>query len=183
MSTVETIAAISTAPGRAGIGVVRISGPGARAIAKTITGKTPEPGRHLFTSFLAADGSLIDKGLVLYFQAPHSYTGEDVVELQAHGSDVVLQRLLDEICNNGARLAMAGEFTERAFLNNKIDLIQAEAVMDLIESTSSKAAPNRAIVDGATLILCAVIKPVITNAMTNSDCFNKRWSVIASASR
>lgn len=140
MSTVETIAAISTAPGRAGIGVVRISGPGASAIAKKITGKNPGPGHHLFTSFKDAGGNLIDKGLVLFFAAPHSYTGEDVVELHAHGSDMVLRQLLDEICSNGARLARAGEFTERAFLNDKIDLVQAEAVMDLIESTTNKAA-------------------------------------------
>lgn len=140
MSTVETIAAISTAPGRAGIGVVRISGPGALEIAKTITGKTPEPGHHLFTSFKDADGNLIDRGLVLFFRAPHSYTGEDVVELHAHGNDVVLRQLLDEIYSNGARPARAGEFTERAFLNDKIDLVQAEAVMDLIESMTSKAA-------------------------------------------
>lgn len=140
MSTVETIAAISTAPGRAGIGVVRISGPGALEIAKTITGKIPEPGHHLFTSFKDADGNLIDRGLVLFFRAPHSYTGEDVVELHAHGNDVVLRQLLDEIYSNGARPARAGEFTERAFLNDKIDLVQAEAVMDLIESMTSKAA-------------------------------------------
>ncbi len=140
MSSNDTIAAISTAPGRAGIGIVRVSGPAAIDIATGLTGLKPEPGRFAFTSFFTQARELIDTGLLLYFQSPRSYTGEDIIELHAHGSDVVLRNLLNEACSLGARMARPGEFTERAFLNDKLDLLQAEAVMDLIESTSNKAA-------------------------------------------
>jgi len=140
MSAVDTIAAISTAPGKAGIGVVRISGPNALQIGMQMTGKAPVRGHYFFTTFKTRNNSLIDKGLVLFFEAPHSYTGEHIVELQAHGNDIVLGQILEEACRLGARPARPGEFTERAFLNDKIDLVQAEAVIDLIESNSTKAA-------------------------------------------
>ncbi len=140
MSSNDTIAAISTAPGRAGIGVVRVSGSAVLDIANALTGLKPEPGRFSFTSFFTREHELIDSGLLLYFQSPRSYTGEDVIELHVHGSDVVLRNLLNEVCSLGARMARPGEFTERAFVNDKMDLLQAEAVMDLIESTSGKAA-------------------------------------------
>ena len=135
-SASDTIVAIATPPGRGGIGVVRISGSQARAIAKTLCGIEPEPRRAQLTAFTAADGSAIDRGLALFFAAPHSFTGEDVLELHAHGSPVVLDALVRRACELGARVARAGEFSERAFLNGKLDLNQAEAVADLIASRS-----------------------------------------------
>ena len=135
-SASETIVAIATPPGRGGIGVVRISGRQARAIAKTLCGIEPEPRRAQLTAFTGVDGSAIDRGLALFFAAPHSFTGEDVLELHAHGSPVVLDALVRRACELGARVARAGEFSERAFLNGKLDLNQAEAVADLIASRS-----------------------------------------------
>jgi tRNA modification GTPase len=135
-SASDTIVAIATPPGRGGIGVVRISGSQARAIAKTLCGIEPEPRRAQLAAFTAADGSAIDRGLALFFAAPHSFTGEDVLELHAHGSPVVLDALVRRACELGARVARAGEFSERAFLNGKLDLNQAEAVADLIASRS-----------------------------------------------
>ncbi len=140
MTAAETIAAIATAPGRGGIGIVRISGPGVRSIAQALLGRLPRPRYACFVIFRDATGSPLDKGLALYFPAPHSYTGEDVLELHAHGSPVVLDLLLEQACALGARLARPGEFTERAFLNGKLDLAQAEAVADLINATSTAAA-------------------------------------------
>jgi tRNA modification GTPase len=136
----DNIAAIATAPGRGGIGVVRISGHGLTALAQAITGKTPVPRRASYASFLDADGSVLDQGLVLYFPAPHSYTGEDVLELQGHGGPAVLQAVLQRCLDLGARLARPGEFTERAYLNDKLDLAQAESVADLIDATTTQAA-------------------------------------------
>ena len=135
-SASDTIVAIATPPGRGGIGVVRISGSQARAIAKGLCGIEPEPRRAQLAAFTAADGSAIDRGLALFFAAPHSFTGEDVLELHAHGSPVVLDALVRRACELGARVARAGEFSERAFLNGKLDLNQAEAVADLIASRS-----------------------------------------------
>ena len=135
-SASDTIVAIATPPGRGGIGVVRISGSQARAIAKTLCGIEPEPRRAQLAAFTAADGSAIDRGLALFFAAPHSFTGEDVLELHAHGSPVVLDALVRRACELGARVARAGEFSERAFLNGKLDLNQAEAVADLVASRS-----------------------------------------------
>ncbi|MBN8885311.1 MAG: tRNA uridine-5-carboxymethylaminomethyl(34) synthesis GTPase MnmE [Rudaea sp.] len=139
-ASAETIAAVATAAGAGGIGVVRISGPLCKQIAQAVTGKKPQARKVHFSSFLDAQGAVLDRGLVLYFAAPHSYTGEDVLELQAHGSPVVLDLILRRALALGARLARPGEFSERAYLNGKLDLAQAEAVADLITSGSESAA-------------------------------------------
>ena len=136
----ETIAAIATAPGRGGIGVVRLSGHDLLPLAEALTGKRPPPRMASLASFRADDGSVIDTGLLLYFQGPNSFTGEDVLELQGHGGPVVLQLLLARCLDLGARLAEPGEFTRRAFLNGKLDLAQAEAVIDLIDASTVTAA-------------------------------------------
>jgi len=136
----DVIAAIATAPGRGGIGVVRISGPNLSSLAATLGGKVPEARMACFTRFRAADDGLIDEGLLLYFPAPNSFTGEDVIELQGHGGPVVMQLLLARCLELGARLAEPGEFTRRAFLNGKLDLAQAESVADLIEASTAAAA-------------------------------------------
>lgn len=136
----ETIAAIASAPGAAGVGVVRVSGPRVLLIAQTLLGRSPSPRHAHFAAFRATDGELIDRGLLLYFPAPASYTGEHVLELQGHGSSVLLDALLRRVCELGARLARPGEFTERAFLNGKLDLAQAEAVADLIAARSQAGA-------------------------------------------
>ena len=132
----DTIVAIATPPGRGGIGVVRISGSRVRAIAHALCGIEPEPRRAQLTAFTGEDGNAIDRGLALFFAAPHSFTGEDVLELHAHGSPVALDTLVRRACELGARAARAGEFSERAFLNGKLDLNQAEAVADLIAARS-----------------------------------------------
>jgi tRNA modification GTPase len=139
MSSPDTIAAIATAPGIGGIGILRISGPEARAIGEAISRSKIEPGIVQFRRFFDAAGETIDHGLCLYFRGPHSYSGEDSVELQAHGGRIVLDMLLERLCELGARLARAGEFSERAFLNGRLDLTQAEAIADLIESGSRAA--------------------------------------------
>ena len=136
----DTIAAIATPAGRGGIGIVRVSGPAVGAIAEAVAGRLPAPRTAELTDFVDGDGSAIDRGLALYFAAPNSFTGEDVLELQGHGGPVVMDRLLERVCGLGAQLARPGEFTERAFLNDKIDLAQAEAVADLIDSASRRAA-------------------------------------------
>ena len=136
-----TIAAIATAAGRGGVGVIRISGNQLLPIAQAITGgKTPKPRTALYTDFLDEHGNAIDNGILLYFAAPASFTGEDVIELQGHGGQIVLQMLLNRCLQLGARIAEAGEFTKRAFLNNKLDLAQAESVADLIDASSQAAA-------------------------------------------
>lgn len=136
----DTIAAIATPPGRGGIGVVRISGPKSSSIARAILGHIPKPRYASYGPFLAEDGAWIDQGIALYFNQPHSFTGEEVVELQRHGGPAVMQMLLARCLSLGARLAGPGEFSQRAFLNGKIDLTQAEAIADLIESNSAQAA-------------------------------------------
>ncbi len=136
----DTITAIATPSGRGGLGIVRVSGNKTKDIFKTLTGLSPIARLAQFVSFKSSDQKTIDKGIALYFKAPASYTGEDVMECHVHGSRFVLGMLLDEIVSIGARLAQPGEFTERAFINNKIDLLQAEAVADLIDSNSKKAA-------------------------------------------
>ena len=136
----DTIAAIATAPGRGGIGVVRISGPNLSGLAATLGGKAPEARAARFARFRDGSGQLLDEGLLLYFPAPHSFTGEDVIELQGHGGPVVMQMLLARCLELGARLAEPGEFTRRAFLNGKLDLAQAESVADLIEASTAAAA-------------------------------------------
>lgn len=140
MATRDTIAALATPHGQGGIGVIRLSGPRAGDIAGALTGKTPKPRHAHLTRFLDEEGAVIDSGLLLYFPAPHSYTGEDVVELQGHGSPIVLDALLRRLFQLGARAARPGEFSERAFLEGKLDLAQAEAVADLITAGSDAAA-------------------------------------------
>jgi len=135
-----TIAAIATAPGRGGVGVIRVSGSNLLPFAFALTGKTPRPRYATLAEFQAADGSAIDSGLLLYFPNPHSFTGEDVLELQGHGGPVVMQMLLARCLDLGARLAEPGEFSRRAFLNGKMDLAQAEAVADLIDAATASAA-------------------------------------------
>jgi len=139
-SVTDTIAAIATPPGRGGIGIVRVSGPGVRSIAGGLLGMVPAPRQAHFSEFAGEAGQPLDSGLALFFPAPHSFTGEDVLELHGHGGPVVLSLLLKRACELGARPARAGEFSERAFLNDKLDLAQAEAVADLIESGSEQAA-------------------------------------------
>ena len=139
----DTIVALATPPGRGGIGVVRISGPATQTIARAITHTALTPRYAHYGNFFAADGDdIVDCGIALLFPAPHSFTGEDVLELHAHGSPVLLDQLIDQIRQLGARLARPGEFSQRAFLNNKIDLTQAEAIADLIDSASQQAAKN-----------------------------------------
>jgi tRNA modification GTPase len=140
MTDTDTIAAIASAPGAAGIGVVRVSGLRVPAIAHALLGRAPDPRHAHLAAFHESDGTLIDRGLLLHFPAPHSYTGEHVLELQGHGSVVLLDLLLKRVCALGARLARPGEFTERAFLNGKLDLAQAEAVADLIAARSEAGA-------------------------------------------
>jgi tRNA modification GTPase len=136
----DTIAAIATAPGRGGIGVVRISGPLVAEVARAVVGKVPSPRHASLGVFRDAQGERIDEGIALYYAAPQSYTGEDVLELQAHGGPIVLQMVIAACVSAGARLAEPGEFTRRAFLNGKLDLAQAEAVADLIDAASREAA-------------------------------------------
>lgn len=137
----STIVAIATASGRGGVGVIRLSGSDLLSLAQILSGgKTPTPRLAMYTDFLDEQGDAIDNGLMLYFPAPKSFTGEDVIELQGHGGPIVLNMLLKRCLDLGARLAEAGEFTKRAFLNNKIDLAQAESVADLIDASSQSAA-------------------------------------------
>src|SRR6185369_17292530 len=136
----DTIAAVATASGAGAIGIVRTSGPQACAIGQALTGKRLRPRTMRLCALRDADGRILDHALILLFAGPHSATGEDVLELHAHGSPVVLNLLLARVLELGARAARPGEFTERAFLNSKLDLVQAEAVADLIASNSAAAA-------------------------------------------
>ncbi len=136
----EPIAAIATASGRGGIGVVRLSGSAIEPFILGLTGKNLSPRRATYTHFLDAAGVSLDVGIALFFPAPHSYTGEQVLELQGHGGPMVLQGVLERCLELGARLAEPGEFSRRAFLNGKLDLVQAEAVADLIDAGSREAA-------------------------------------------
>jgi tRNA modification GTPase len=148
----DPIIAIATAPGRGAVGIVRVSGRALQPLIQALTGRTLVPRHATYGPFLGVDGVPIDQGLALYFPAPHSYTGEDVLELQAHGGPVVLQLLLARCLQAAAadgslpalRLAEPGEFTERAFLNDKLDLAQAEAVADLIDASTEAAARSAA---------------------------------------
>jgi tRNA modification GTPase len=137
-STTDTIVAIATPPGRGGIGVVRVAGPDAGSIVMGLAGLAALQPRHAtFTRLSTADnGSVIDRVVVTWFQAPHSYTGDDVVEVSGHGSPAVLQQIVEFVCARGARLAEPGEFTFRAYLNGRLDLVQAEAVADLVEAVT-----------------------------------------------
>ncbi len=136
----DTIVAAATPPGRGGVGIVRISGPHAAVIARALMGRLPEARYATHSRFLASDGEAIDAGLALYFPAPHSYTGEDVLELQGHGGPVLVEALIARAVELGGRRAQPGEFTQRAYLNDRIDLAQAEAVADLIDAGSEAAA-------------------------------------------
>ncbi|MES2407943.1 MAG: tRNA uridine-5-carboxymethylaminomethyl(34) synthesis GTPase MnmE [Pseudomonadota bacterium] len=136
----DIIAAVATAPGRGGIGVVRISGARLASLAQALLGQVPPPRIARLSHFRAAQGEVLDEGIALYFPAPHSFTGEDVLELQGHGGPAVLQLILSRCFELGARPAQPGEFTRRAFLNDKIDLAQAESVADLIDAASAEAA-------------------------------------------
>ncbi|MEW7979003.1 MAG: tRNA uridine-5-carboxymethylaminomethyl(34) synthesis GTPase MnmE [gamma proteobacterium symbiont of Phacoides pectinatus] len=140
MNGQETIAAIATPPGVGGVGIVRVSGERAAAIAEALIGALPEPRHARLSRFSDTAGRVIDEGIALYFPSPHSFTGEDVLELQGHGGSVVMDLLLQRVIECGARLAHPGEFSQRAFLNGKLDLAQAEAVADLIESGTAAAA-------------------------------------------
>ncbi len=137
---IDTIAAIATAPGRGGVGIVRVSGKKVVEIAEAVLGQLPKPRYAVYGDFLGKEGEVLDKGIALYFPNPHSFTGEDVLELQGHGGPVVLQWLLNRVVELGARLAEPGEFSKQAFMNDKLDLAQAEAIADLIDSSSDQAA-------------------------------------------
>ena len=138
----DTIAAIATAPGRGGVGIVRISGKAAKPLTKALIGKALVPRYAHFGPFMGENQEVIDEGIALFFEGPHSFTGEDVLELQGHGGPVILDLLLQEVIRQGVRLARPGEFSERAFMNDKLDLAQAEAIADLIDASSAQAARN-----------------------------------------
>ena len=136
----DTIVAQATATGRGGVGIVRLSGPNSLSIAQSFIGFKPQPRFAHYTPFINHDGEQIDEGIALFFPGPNSFTGEDIFELQCHGGPVVIDLIINEALQQGARLARPGEFSERAFLNDKLDLAQAEAIADLIESSSAQAA-------------------------------------------
>jgi tRNA modification GTPase len=163
----ETIVAIATPAGRGGVGIVRVSGASVPAIAKLICGKALQPRVARLCTFAGSRGEAIDTGLALYFPAPHSYTGEHMLELHAHGSPVVLDLLVARVLECGARLAEPGEFTRRAYLNEKLDLAQAEAVADLIESSSAEAARAalRSLQGEFSRAVAAVVEAVIQTRM------------------
>jgi tRNA modification GTPase len=138
--TTDTIAASATPPGRGGVGIIRVSGPASRAIAQQLIGELPPARQAVHTIFSDKEGEPIDDGLALFFPGPNSFTGEDVLELQGHGGPVVMDMLLNAVLEAGARPARPGEFSERAFLNDKLDLAQAEAIADLIDSSTHQAA-------------------------------------------
>jgi tRNA modification GTPase len=140
MAAPDTIVAAATPPGRGGVGIVRVSGPEVRELARALLGTLPKPRHATLQKFRGDGGEALDEGIVLFFPAPHSYTGEDVLELQGHGGPVVLESLVARAVELGARRALPGEFTQRAFLNDRIDLAQAEGVADLIDAGSREAA-------------------------------------------
>ena len=142
MKTSDTIVAPATPPGRGGVGIIRVSGSLASSIAQAILKKVPQVRCANFCNFFSVNGKTIDQGLALYFCAPYSFTGEDILELHCHGGAVIMDLLLQRVLELGARMAKPGEFMARAFLNHKIDLTQAEAVADLIDAASSQAAQN-----------------------------------------
>ncbi|MCL7941442.1 tRNA uridine-5-carboxymethylaminomethyl(34) synthesis GTPase MnmE [Halomonas sp. ATCH28] len=137
----DTITALATPPGRGGVGIIRVSGPSCRTIVEAMVGHCPAP-RYAHYGPFRGDSTVIDEGIALFFPGPHSFTGEDVLELQGHGGPVIMDLLLERCVQLGARLARPGEFSERAFLNDKLDLAQAEAIADLIEASSRGAAEN-----------------------------------------
>ncbi|MCC8465745.1 tRNA uridine-5-carboxymethylaminomethyl(34) synthesis GTPase MnmE [Photorhabdus bodei] len=141
MNTTDTIVAQATPPGRGGVGILRVSGPKAAQVAEVVLGKLPKPRYADYLPFRDVDGQILDQGIAIYFPEPNSFTGEDVLELQGHGGPVILDLLLKRILTlPGVRIANPGEFSERAFLNDKLDLAQAEAIADLIDASSEQAA-------------------------------------------
>lgn len=140
LTSQDTIVAVATPPGRGGIGIIRVSGDATEAVARKLLGRVPRPRYAQYTDFVGADGAVLDQGIALFYPTPHSFTGENVLELQGHGGPVILDLILQEILALNVRMARPGEFSERAFLNNKIDLAQAEAIADLIDSASQQAA-------------------------------------------
>lgn len=141
MFTTDTIAALATAPGRAGVGIIRISGPDSKAVAQAILHKLPKPRHADYLPFFDSEAKVLDQGIALYFPGPNSFTGEDILELQGHGGPVLLDMLLQQVLAlPNVRIARPGEFSERAFLNDKLDLAQAEAIADLIDASSVQAA-------------------------------------------
>ena len=137
---IDTICAIATSPGKSGVGIVRISGPLSNAIALKILGFSPEPRHAYYSEFLDSNSSLIDRGIAIFFKSPNSYTGEDILELQGHGGYFTLNNLLKAVVDLGARIARPGEFSERSFINGKMDLAQVEAIADLIDASTEHAA-------------------------------------------
>ncbi len=165
MTAADTIAALATAFGSAGVGIVRVSGPLARGIGEALAGQALKPRHALHAHLRDAAGEVLDDAVVLYFQGPHSYTGEDVLELQAHGNPSLLNAILRECRRLGARDARPGEFTERAFLNDKLDLAQAEAVADLISAQSEAAArAARRSLDGVFSQRCEAVAEQLVHA-------------------
>jgi tRNA modification GTPase len=170
-SSTDPIAAIATAPGRGAIGVVRVSGRDLRVLIEAVCGRSLVARQATLLPFRAADGQVIDTGLAIYFPAPHSYTGEDVLELQGHGGPVVMQMLMARLLEAGeligVRLAEPGEFTQRAFLNDKLDLAQAEAVADLIDANTSQAARSaaRSLAGAFSRAVDAVVEELVTLRM------------------
>lgn len=141
--TTDTIVAQATAPGRGGVGIIRVSGKLASDVANALLGHLPKPRYADFCDFKASDGSVIDQGIALFFKGPNSFTGEDVLELQGHGGQVVMDMLIRAVLKvKGVRIARPGEFSEQAFMNDKLDLTQAEAIADLIDATSEQAAKS-----------------------------------------
>lgn len=141
--TTDTIVAQATAPGRGGVGIIRVSGDKASDVAMAVLGHLPKVRYADYCDFKAADGAVIDQGIALYFKGPNSFTGEDVLELQGHGGQVVLDMLIKRVMDvDGVRIAKPGEFSEQAFMNDKLDLTQAEAIADLIDATSEQAAKS-----------------------------------------
>ncbi|MBL4819831.1 MAG: tRNA uridine-5-carboxymethylaminomethyl(34) synthesis GTPase MnmE [Gammaproteobacteria bacterium] len=138
----DTICAIATPPGKSGIGIVRVSGSSCKEIANKILGFYPNPRHAYFSNFFGKNSIIIDKGIALFFEAPNSFTGEDILELQGHGGSFILNYLLKAVIDNGARIARPGEFSERSFMNSKMDLAQLEAVADLIEASTEQAAKS-----------------------------------------
>jgi len=138
----DTICAIATPPGRSGIGIVRISGPACLSLSQQILGFSPEPRKAYFTDFLGTESEIIDRGIAIYFQSPNSFTGEDILELQGHGGIFILNSILKTALDMGCRMARPGEFSERSFINNKMDLTQVEAIADLISANTEQAAKS-----------------------------------------
>ncbi|MEE4660188.1 MAG: tRNA uridine-5-carboxymethylaminomethyl(34) synthesis GTPase MnmE [Halieaceae bacterium] len=160
----DTIAAIATAPGTGGVGIVRVSGPRAQAIAASITGRQITARRACFSHFRDAQGETLDTGIALFFQGPHSFTGEDVLELQGHGGSAVLDLVLRECLRLGARAAEPGEFSQRAFLNDKLDLAQAEAIADLVTATTEAGvrSANRSLQGDFSRRINALIEDIVS---------------------